>query len=241
MKKLVLTILTFTLAFGAINAQGRSQSHRQDQYHRNENSYKHQRGGNRDYQTREDNDEYETRGSNRSYSSNINSLYDQLNLSPDQRARAEQINSRLRYDMQSLRSNTSISPDQKRQEMMYLIQRNSSEFRSILNYQQAQQYDYMVSQMRQRAQQRNGSYGSDQDRYGRTQDPYGYGQPGDNSNNNQSNLFGGNASLLNILGGNLSLGSLLGSNFNLGNILGGNSNISLTTLLNLLSSLRQFR
>jgi hypothetical protein len=232
MKKLVLTFLTFTLAFVAVNAQGRSYSHRQDQYEGNENSYGQQVERNNAYGQQDD------RSS--SFGANVNRLYDELNLSYNQRANAEQMNQRLRYQMQSLRNDNSLSQDQKRRQMMYFIPRNSSEFRSILNYQQAQQYDAMVSQVRQRAQQRNANYGN-QDNYGRNQDGYGYGQQNNYSSNSQSmlNLLGSNNSLLSLLGNNLSLGSVLGSNFNLQNMIGSNLNIN--TILSLLSTIRQSR
>jgi hypothetical protein len=232
MKKLVLTFLTFTLAFVAVNAQGRSYSHRQDQYEGNENSYGQQVERNNAYGQQDD------RSS--SFGANVNRLYDELNLSYNQRANAEQMNQRLRYQMQSLRNDNSLSQDQKRRQMMYFIQRNSSEFRSILNYQQAQQYDAMVSQVRQRAQQRNANFGN-QDNYGRNQDGYGYGQQNNYSSNSQSmlNLLGSNNSLLSLLGNNLSLGSVLGSNFNLQNMIGSNLNIN--TILSLLSTIRQSR
>lgn len=207
MKKLLLSALFVSLAFGAVQAQSTyGRGHQQAGAHA-------QRGGRGTGQA--------ASMKGRSNAANQR-LYGELNLSPNQQAQADRLNQQLRSNIQALRSNNSLSQEQKKAQMMSLIQRNQYDFRSVLTYQQAQKYDAMVRDMQaQRAGKGQGRQRAS----------------GSNVyNNSQSlqSLSSGNLSLASVLGNNLSLSNTISNNFNISDILGS---LSLDSILSILSGI----
>ncbi len=213
MKKLLLSTLFIALAFGSVMAQNSGNWNRQK-----DGQHGRQKQGQYNRQSR--NGEMNGRSGTM-----FQKFYDELNLTSDQRARAEQLNTQFKTDMQSLRSNTSLTQEQKRYAMQTLMQRHQANFRSILNYEQTQKYDAMVQQMQSRGAKQHGGK-SDQRRSTST-----FGAA-----NSQSFLSQiSNGSSLNTTSANdVALASLLGNNFSVSDILQA---IPLESILALLGGL----
>lgn len=200
MKKLVLSALVLTLATASVNAQWNGRGNQQKQERRGNHGKSEQaRAGERGM---------------KQGAANMTRFYDELNLTSSQRAQADQLNTQFKSEMQSLRTNNSISQEQKRTQMQSLMQRHQAAFRSILTYDQAQRYDALVAEMRSKGAKRQQGGSGGQNTY----------------NGSGLNFTGGSASPLDIqqmndfslanLLGSVNLSSLFSNGFSLNNVLG---------------------
>ena len=69
----------------------------------------------------------------------------QLNLSADQQQQIKPILENESKQMQALREDTSLSPDDRRSKMMQIRQESASQIKPILNVDQQKQFDEMMS------------------------------------------------------------------------------------------------
>ncbi|MGA7159087.1 MAG: hypothetical protein WBY53_19735 [Acidobacteriaceae bacterium] len=80
----------------------------------------------------------------------IEMMQRRLNLSDDQTAQVRQIFADSRTKMEALRSNTSMSHEDRRAQMMALHQDEQAKVRALLNPDQQAKFDEMMARMRER-------------------------------------------------------------------------------------------
>ena len=76
-----------------------------------------------------------------------------LGLSSDQKAKIEPILADRDQQVQSLRSNTTLAPQDRKAQMRGIMQNSDSKIEAILNDTQKQQYEQMKQERRARRQQ----------------------------------------------------------------------------------------
>jgi hypothetical protein len=216
MKKLLLSVFAIALTVSAVQAQstqGRGHHGQSREAHSNKGKAYGKQAG---------------QCGNKGQYASYNRFYEQLNLTDAQKGKADQLQSQLRNGLQALRSDNSLSQDQKRSQMMALVQRNQQDFRSILTYEQGQQYDQMMRDMQNRTQSRQKG-----NKNTNTNTSYGtYGNSSQSFSSNPSSSY----TLANILGGATStgtVGNVAGNNFSISDILGS---LNLETILGILGS-----
>ncbi|WP_207497040.1 hypothetical protein [Aridibaculum aurantiacum] len=121
-------------------------------------------------------------------------LYNQLNLSSNQRVQADRLNQNLASRLQSMNSNSRLPQQQKRMAVLNLVQQHQNGFHALLSPQQSQQYNSLL-----------GSGALSQGLAG---------------NSALASLLGDYGWVVNLLGSNLNLGSLLGGNLDIASLLG---------------------
>ena len=77
-------------------------------------------------------------------------MQQRLNLNDSQAAQIRQIFTESRAQMEALRSNTSLTPEDRRAQMMTLHQGEQSRVRAVLTPDQQTKYDAMQARMRER-------------------------------------------------------------------------------------------
>jgi protein CpxP len=77
-------------------------------------------------------------------------MQQRLNLNDSQTAQIRQIFTESRAQMEALRSNTSLTPEDRRAQMMTLHQGEQSRVRAVLTPDQQTKYDAMQARMRER-------------------------------------------------------------------------------------------
>jgi periplasmic protein CpxP/Spy len=75
-----------------------------------------------------------------------------LNLSSDQQSKVEQIFTSEQSQMESLRSDTSVAPQDRRSKMMDIRKSSNDQVRSLLNSDQQKKWDEMQSRREERMQ-----------------------------------------------------------------------------------------
>jgi Spy/CpxP family protein refolding chaperone len=80
----------------------------------------------------------------------VEMLQRRLDLNADQTAQIRQIFTEARAQMETLRSNTSLTPEDRRAQMMTLHQGEQSRIRAVLTPDQQTKYDAMQARMRER-------------------------------------------------------------------------------------------
>jgi periplasmic protein CpxP/Spy len=88
-----------------------------------------------------------------------NMLKERLNLTDDQTAQVKGIFADSRTKMEALRSNTSLSQDDRRSQAMAIRQSEDQRVHGVLTADQKTKYDAMQAEMRQRMQERQGAPG----------------------------------------------------------------------------------
>jgi len=83
-------------------------------------------------------------------------LTKRLNLTPDQVTQVKAIDEDTAKQMQALRSDTSLSQDDRRTKMMDIRKASSSKIRALLTDDQKTKYDELQAEMRERMQNRQG-------------------------------------------------------------------------------------
>jgi Spy/CpxP family protein refolding chaperone len=83
-------------------------------------------------------------------------LQRRLDLNASQTAQIREIFSEARAQMEALRSNTSLAPEDRRAQMMTLHQGEQSRIRAVLTPEQQAKYDAMQARMRERRGEEGG-------------------------------------------------------------------------------------
>ena len=90
----------------------------------------------------------------------IEFLTKKLNLSPDQVTQVKAIDDDSRQQMMAVRSDTSLSADEKKPKMMAIHQASQGKIRGVLNDEQKTKFDAMQAQMQERRQSRESGQGA---------------------------------------------------------------------------------
>jgi protein CpxP len=86
-------------------------------------------------------------------------LTKQLNLTPDQVTQVKAIDADAMKQMMALRSDTSLTPDEKKPKMMALHKTSQDKIRALLTDDQKTKFDALETQMRERRGNRGGGDG----------------------------------------------------------------------------------
>jgi periplasmic protein CpxP/Spy len=83
----------------------------------------------------------------------------QLNLTPDQVTQVKAIDDSTRQQMMALRSDPSLTPDEKKPKMTAIHQASQDKIRALLNDEQKTKYDAMQAEMKARRESHEGGQG----------------------------------------------------------------------------------
>jgi Spy/CpxP family protein refolding chaperone len=86
-------------------------------------------------------------------------LTKKLNLTPDQVTQVKAIEDDSRKQMMALRSDTSLTPDEKKPKMRSIHQASQDKIRALLTDDQKTKYDALQAEMRERMENRHGGPG----------------------------------------------------------------------------------
>ncbi len=98
----------------------------------------------------------ENRGGPMSVDDRVKMLADRLGLNDDQQAKVKSILTDTQKQIQSIRDDSSLSQEDRREKMRSLRESTNSKIREVLNDDQKKKFDEMQQQMRDRAREGKG-------------------------------------------------------------------------------------